>query len=139
MRRILTITVAATALIAVCVTSTASAVDVGNWSTSCVSGKICFFGGGVGTDPSASTSTADENFTDNGMYNSGTTFVRSVNDGGQTWKNNFTGSTKVRVYTAANYASGASACIGSGTSVGPYPVGAPGGYSSMRGGAPAGC
>ena len=117
----------------------ADAVDYGNWSTTCVSGKICFWGGNQGTDPSTSTSTADEDFRGDFLYNSGVYAIRSLDNGGQTWSNNFTGTTKVRVYTAYNYASGQSACIGKGVAVGPYPLYVEGGYSSMRGGTAAGC
>lgn len=120
-------------------TSGAQAVDYGNWSLSCVTGKICFWGGNYGTDPSTSTSTADEDFRGDWLYNSGAYAVRSLDKGGQTWSNNFTGTTKVRVYTAYNYASGQSACIGKGFSVGPYALYTANGYSSMRGGSAAGC
>lgn len=120
-------------------TGGAHAVDYGNWSLSCVSGKICFWGGNYGTDPSTSTSNADEDFRGDWLYNSGASAVRSLDKGGQTWSNNFTGTTKVRVYTAYNYASGQSACIGKGFSVGPYPINNANGSSSMRGGNAAGC
>lgn len=119
--------------------SVANAVEEGNWSTSCVSGKVCFFESGWGGGASAATYNNDSNFTGNCLY-IGATCVKSLNDGGNVWGNNLlSGGQSYRVYTNSNYGGTASACIPPGTSVGPYPVGSSGGYSSVRGGSSAGC
>lgn len=120
-------------------TSIASAVEEGNWSTSCVSGKVCFFQSGWGGGASASTLNNDSDFSGNCLY-IGTSCNRSLNDGGDTWGNNLlSGGQSYRVYTNSNYGGSASLCIPPGTHVGPYPVGSSGGYSSVRGGSSAGC
>ncbi|HQZ36024.1 MAG TPA: hypothetical protein PK020_16475 [Ilumatobacteraceae bacterium] len=117
----------------------ASAVEEGNWSTSCVSGKVCFFEGNWGAGASASTLNNDSNFSGNCLY-VGASCSKSLNDGGKTWGNSLTGGgASYRVYTNSNYGGSASACTPPGTIVGPYAVGSSGGYSSVRGGTSAGC
>jgi hypothetical protein len=108
----------ASALLALGAGATAHAADSGNWSNGCVSGKICFWSGAVGSTPAISSDTRDSDFRDNSLNG------RTLDEGAQWVSNNFTGSGKVHVFKNINYvlADGVSACFGKGTNNGAWTI-----------------